>query len=52
MDRIPIQRALISVSDKGGLAELVKELTAAGVRKMVYASSASVYGRGITGIQC
>src|SRR5437868_7726917 len=30
MDRIPIQRALISVSDKGGLAELVKELTAAG----------------------
>src|SRR5438874_11657290 len=31
MDRIPIKRVLISVSDKGGLAELAKELTAAGV---------------------
>src|SRR2546423_14022022 len=30
MDRIPIKRVLISVSDKSGLAELAKELTAAG----------------------
>src|SRR5262245_41105402 len=30
MDRIPIKRVLISVSDKTGLAELAKELTAAG----------------------
>src|SRR5438874_63550 len=30
MDRIPIRRALISVSDKSGLAELARELTAAG----------------------
>src|SRR5438105_11589991 len=30
MDRIPIQRVLVSVSDKTGLAELAKELTAAG----------------------
>src|SRR5262245_43027122 len=31
MDRIPIRRALISVSDKLGLGELARELTAAGV---------------------
>jgi len=31
VDRIPIQRALISVSDKSGLAELARELSAAGV---------------------
>jgi phosphoribosylaminoimidazolecarboxamide formyltransferase/IMP cyclohydrolase len=31
VDRIPIRRALISVSDKSGLAELARELTAAGV---------------------
>src|SRR5262245_11018795 len=30
MDRIPIKRALISVSDKARLAELARELTAAG----------------------
>jgi phosphoribosylaminoimidazolecarboxamide formyltransferase/IMP cyclohydrolase len=30
MDRIPIRRAIISVSDKSGLAELARELTAAG----------------------
>ena len=29
MDRIPIKRALISVSDKSGLAELARELVAA-----------------------
>jgi len=31
MDRIPIKRALISVSDKSGLAELAKALAASGV---------------------
>src|SRR5262245_28943261 len=31
MDRIPIKRALISVSDKTGLAELGRELVAGGV---------------------
>jgi phosphoribosylaminoimidazolecarboxamide formyltransferase / IMP cyclohydrolase len=31
MDRIPIKRALISVSDKSGLTELARELAAAGV---------------------
>ncbi|MCI0360354.1 MAG: bifunctional phosphoribosylaminoimidazolecarboxamide formyltransferase/IMP cyclohydrolase [Planctomycetaceae bacterium] len=31
MDRIPVQRALISVSDKTGLAELARGLVAAGV---------------------
>ncbi|HMC11702.1 MAG TPA: bifunctional phosphoribosylaminoimidazolecarboxamide formyltransferase/IMP cyclohydrolase [Pirellulaceae bacterium] len=31
MDRVPIKRALISVSDKSGLAELARELAAAGV---------------------
>src|SRR5437667_12691539 len=30
MDRIPIKRVLISVSDKTGLAQLAKELTATG----------------------
>jgi phosphoribosylaminoimidazolecarboxamide formyltransferase/IMP cyclohydrolase len=30
MDRIPVRRVLISVSDKTGLAELAKELTATG----------------------
>jgi len=30
MDRIPIRRAIISVSDKSGLAELARELAAAG----------------------
>src|SRR5881227_1457726 len=32
MDQIPIKRVLISVSDKTGLAELAKELTAAGAQ--------------------
>src|SRR5256885_12457744 len=32
MDRVPIKGALSSGSDKGGLAELVKELTAAGAQ--------------------
>src|SRR5262245_26135465 len=40
MDRIPIRRALISVSDKGGLAELARELVAAGVE---------IYSTGGTG---
>jgi len=31
MDRIPIRRAIISVSDKAGLAELANDLAAAGV---------------------
>jgi phosphoribosylaminoimidazolecarboxamide formyltransferase / IMP cyclohydrolase len=31
MDHIPLRRAIISVSDKSGLAELARELTAAGV---------------------
>lgn len=31
MDRIPIKRALISVSDKAGLADFARELVAAGV---------------------
>ena len=31
MNRVPIKRALISVSDKSGLAELARELIAAGV---------------------
>jgi phosphoribosylaminoimidazolecarboxamide formyltransferase/IMP cyclohydrolase len=31
VDRIPIKRALVSVSDKSGLAELARELVAAGV---------------------
>jgi len=31
MDRVPLRRAIISVSDKSGLAELARELTAAGV---------------------
>src|SRR5688572_26356226 len=39
MDHIPLRRAIISVSDKSGLAELARELTAAG---------AIVYGTGGT----
>jgi phosphoribosylaminoimidazolecarboxamide formyltransferase / IMP cyclohydrolase len=40
MDRIPIRRAVISVSDKAGLEELARELTAAG---------AEIYSTGGTG---
>ncbi len=32
MDRIPIRRAIVSVSDKSGLAELARELAAGGVQ--------------------